>query len=483
MRFITLGLLYINGMNASIAPDAAASNELKARIRSDVEAVRNGLVSELEDENFLSKVGFSTNWEGYVRRIREYHEIYEVADDIDQLGEDGKTLLMRSVGDYEFSSQLLEYGADITIEDANGCNALCHAVKNGQYETVDLLVGEAKSRGMFDYINMGTIRPITAANHVQSKIDYLVERGAQPPPAVIRANIIADAEKYGAKILSDDKKVDGLPALDGIVIHMDSYIDIMKVADDIDQCGEDGKTLLMRSVESRSGMKTALLLLNFGASITKEDIHGCNALCHAVMKGQLRTGDFILDAAKKRGIDDYINMGTKRPITAAARDDSMIDYLVKRGATPPGHVIREKISAVMKSLDVEVDPNHEGVPDNLPDFLADIWKVADDIDQIGEDGKTLLMRSSEWANGLATAGFLLKFGASITKEDIHGCNALCYAVRSDQLEAAEYILDAAKERGIANYINMGTILPITAAGHVDWKIDFLVRRGAKSIEV
>jgi len=219
MRYITLALLYINGMNATTTsgtldetdskgivdninmgltrpitavaeggsdleePDKRGAtlpgDVIRAIISSAFQDSKARVLSEVEGPDFLSRINMA-KFDTDISDIKAYRDVWRVADNINQFVLGGGTSLMRSSeweSDIKTTRLLLDYGADITLEDKYGCTALCYAVRKSQLKTVKLLLNEAIERGIADYINMGRTRPLTVAKD-PIMIKFLSSKGA-----------------------------------------------------------------------------------------------------------------------------------------------------------------------------------------------------------------------------------------------------------------------------------------------------------------
>ncbi|KAJ8129909.1 hypothetical protein O1611_g3719 [Lasiodiplodia mahajangana] len=223
-----------------------------------------------------------------------------------------RDLLLDSVSKVGVIRQLLSYGVDTTLTNADGDTAINIALESGAIDVVELLI---KSGADIDHRDRSGQSPIFYA--VGHSLDHavvrlLAENGAKMDNIVNNKTLLHLA-------------LDGDPEVLSTLLEFRNSIDV-------DILDGDGFTALHRAI-SNGDIRYVQILIRAGADLTKLAPNGDTAL-HIAAR-DVKTIDHLKLLLDQSGVDiNRISLGSGTPLCVAARYLNLegIDMLLDRGA-------------------------------------------------------------------------------------------------------------------------------------------------------
>jgi hypothetical protein len=134
----------------------------------------------------------------------------------------------------------------------------------------------------------------------------------------------------------------------------------------------------------------------------------------------------------------------------AAPDVSLGTWLILKGATIPANNQFAVIVGILSHL-----CDH----DNITDFLKMLLQAGVNLDQLGPDGTTAMMKMCT-DNREPAIQLLLIYGADVNAKDVYGKTALFHAVHAKHADIVTALLKAGADAAIAAYDGSTVIMEI-----------------------
>ena len=370
------------------------------------------------------------------KRLREAIASGEV--DLEIRDQDGSTPLIHAgKGDHEEASRLLiEAGADVNAQDADGETALMAAAFNRDSKALMQMLLDAGSD--IDTVDRRRETALVSAlgSDDPDNIRFLLEAGAEVGVTVPRSD----------------------PFLNHVVrsrtsIHKEAIIRMLvELGADVDVAGRQGMTPLMWA--ARCCLEVAELLIELGADVSAEDRGGYTALMNAASSNE---DPAMTEVLFRAGADPNARNGLGNTVLMAAAKNSnpevtraVLDLGVDVNAMTPGRLTALMCAAGINGESVNIPVLIEAGADvrisslggdrTALKFVAAYQKDREslrllleagaDIDDVGGFGDTPLMFAAGVNKHIDMMMFLLEQEADPTIRRIKGLSALMLAARN-----------------------------------------------------
>ncbi|NGX46328.1 MAG: Phosphocholine transferase AnkX, partial [Chlamydiae bacterium] len=220
---------------------------------------------------------------------------------------DGATPLMLAAGNGHFAvvQFLLKGGADTSIKNANGVNALHSACQGGSLEAVQLLILKIDPNTIGA---RGTPLMVSVYCEHLAIVEFLLEEGADP----------ALTDTNGWNVLHHACLSGSLETAELLASHIDLNVTMT-----------GGQTSLMAAAQN-GHQAIVQFLLGKGADASTKDSAGCNALHFACIGGSLETVQVLTSHIDLKAT----TTSSQTPLMLAAQNGhfTVIQFLLEKGA-------------------------------------------------------------------------------------------------------------------------------------------------------
>ncbi|XP_022805596.1 death-associated protein kinase 1-like [Stylophora pistillata] len=337
--------------------------------------------------------------------ITEMEALLSLGCPVDIRDSTGRTPLMISAfyDKIHAVSYLLEKGADPSLVDCDGWNALHFSSKGCNLDIINLILNYMPDIESKDWKGWTPLMIAVSASYGKPQIArYLIENGSDP----------SQEDPSGWNSLHCASQ-GGCPDVIELLLH---YVP------DIEARTANGWTPLMNAA-GNGKLEAAKYLLAKGANPTAEDDNGCNALHFASWRGDPHIIELIFSHMPDI---DATNSDGWTPLMVAACNGKLeaVRCLIKNGADAS-----LENDERWNSFQCAVKGGNPQIIEIILSYLSETCHMPD-VDSRCVDGRTPLMIAISCGK-LQAVKYLLEMGADPLLEDNDKCNSLHHASKCD----------------------------------------------------
>ena len=375
--------------------------------------------------------------------------------DLEARASDGRTSMLLAIrhGYLTTINLLLEQGADPTVKNNQGWNAIHIAARFGQDNVLRLLFTKRFDWELEARASNGVTALLLAVrNGYPLTIDLLLEQGADP--------MTKDNQGWNALHVATAFGRDNVLRL--LLAKQFDW--------DLEARAFDGKTVLLLAVGN--GHLTIIdLLLEQGADPTAKDNQGCNAIHRAAGYGRDTVLEFLLTKQSERSLETQTSDGSTALLLAAKNSHfGAVELLLKKGAKlkgaqEPGLTVlhraaeggHETVVKLLLDMGFDIDTQTEtkctalhmaaeAGHEAVVQVLLDSGAIAD----IKTDSGWTALHGAAGYGHVAVVRLLLENGVDITAKENDGGTALHSAAACGHEDVVQLLLEKGVDPSVKN---------------------------------
>lgn len=448
-----------------------ASTEVRAVRRGDLEAVTKYL-SEGGDPNAMDASG-----QGLLHNSVQYEQyqtmllLLDYGAQIDLQNSDGATafLLAAGKGRLDMAQALADRGANTQSLDNAAQNAVFYGARSGNVSMLDYLFGIGLSSRNLDTDGQNPLHLLTS-NQQRAIAQRLLESGADlyaakyssgDTPLHIAAQAGADelSQLYiateGSALLSIVNKSGNTPLNSAVAsssVADESGLRTLEVllssGSDPNAAGDEGIVPIIRASANLPSTHVDVLL-QYGADANTVDGNGQTPLFFAVQKQDPAMVQVLLQYQANPNVYDSFGM---TPYTIALQNSAAMPV----GISPSAELLGSRSAALSTNPAVLNGILNAAVENGNIQVAELILSRGAQVDVRNQQGQTALMIATS-TNKSDMARLLLRYGARINEVDSQGNSPLLYAVQGADIELVRFFLQSGANAAQLNYSGNGAL--------------------------